>query len=82
MRIRQKTNLCTFPDSVGISDRGDLEIKAINLNGLLNIIPDDRGFEGIHLGIILEYVGEETDVLEARVSHRRLHIKENNIHHQ
>ena len=82
MRIGQKTNLCTFPDSVSISDRGDLEIEAINLNGLLNIIPDDRRFESIHLGIILEYVGEETDVLEARLSHRRLHIKEDNIHHQ
>ena len=59
-----------------------MEIEAINLNELLNIIPDDSGLESIHLGIILEYIGEEFDVLEAMVSHRRLNMKEDNIHHQ
>lgn len=71
MKIGLKTNLCICPDSVGISDRGDMEIVAINLNELLNIISDDSGFESIHLGIVLEDVEEEADVLEARVSHRR-----------
>ena len=46
-----------------------MEVVPINFNGLVNIIPDDGGLEGIHLCIILEYVGEEFDILEARVSH-------------
>lgn len=49
-----KTNLCTCPDSVGISDRGNMEIVAINLNKPVNIISDDGRFESIHLSIILE----------------------------
>jgi len=51
-----------------------MEVIAINLYELLNIIPDDSGLESIHLCIILEHVGEESDVLEARVSHRRSDI--------
>lgn len=54
-----------------------MEIAAINLNELLNIIPDDSGLESIHLGIIFEYVGEEGDLLEVGVSHRRSHKAEN-----
>ena len=53
-----------FPDSVGISDRGNMEVIAINLNELLNIIPDNIRLESIHLGIILEYVVKEADLLE------------------
>ena len=52
------------PNSVGISDRGDMEIIAINLNESLNIIPDNIRLESIHLGIILEYVMEEANLLE------------------
>jgi len=77
-----KTNLCIGPDPVGVSDRGYMEVVTINLNEPLYIIPDDSGLEGIHLCIILEYVGEEPDVLEAGVSHRKSNMGQNNIHHQ
>ena len=40
-----------------------MEIIAINLNESLNIIPDNIRLESIHLGIILEYIVEETDLL-------------------
>jgi len=59
-----------------------MEVIAINLNEPLNIISDDNGLESIHLSIILEYVGEETDVLEVGVSHNMSDIKQNGIHHQ
>ena len=58
-----------------------MEVIAINLNESLNIIFDDGRLESIHLSIILEYVGKEDDLLEARVSHNRSHVKQNNIHH-
>jgi hypothetical protein len=58
-----------------------MEVIAINLNEFINIILDKSGLEIIHLSIILEYVGEEFDVLEAIVSHSWPHIKQNNIHH-
>jgi len=54
---------------------------AINLNESLNIISDNIRLENIHLSIILEYVGEEGDMLGARVSHSRSYTKQNNIHH-
>jgi hypothetical protein len=41
-----------------------MEVKAINLNEPLNIISDNDGLESIHLGIILEYVVKEVDMLE------------------
>jgi hypothetical protein len=59
-----------------------MEIITINLNELLNIILDDSRLESLHLSIILEYVGEKSDMLEARVSHNRSHIQQNSIHHQ
>lgn len=59
-----------------------MEVVAINLNEPLNVIFDDNGFESIHLSIILEYVGEEGDMLEGGVSHNRSHTKQNNMHHQ
>jgi hypothetical protein len=71
IRLRSQTNLCISPDSVCISGRGEVDIEAINLNELLNIISDDSGLESIHLGIILEYVGKEGNVLWARVSRSR-----------
>ena len=74
MIIGLRTNLCICPDPVGVSDRGYMEVISINLNKLLNIIPDDSGLESIHLCIILEYIGEESDVLEAKVSHRKSYI--------
>ena len=76
-----KTNLCICPDPVSISGRGNMEVEAINLK-FLNIIPDDSGLESIHLCIILEYVGEEGNVLEIGVSHKKSHIEQNCIHHQ
>ena len=51
-----------------------MEVIAINLNKLLNIIPDDSGLESIHLCIILEYVGEESDMLETGVSYKKSNV--------
>ena len=82
IRIGFKTNLGICPDPVSVSDRGYMEVITINLNESLNIISDDSGFESIHLCIIFEYVGEESDVLEAGVSHRKSNIRQNYIHHQ
>jgi len=59
-----------------------MEVVAINLNELLNIIPDDSRLKSIHLCIILEYIGEESDVLKAGVSQRKSHMEQNCIHHQ
>jgi len=82
MKIALKANLCICPDPVGVSYRGDMEVISINLYELLCIIPDDSGLESIHLCIILEYVGEESDVLDAGVNHRKSNIRQNNTHHQ
>lgn len=63
LRMGLKTDLCMFPDPVVVSNRGNMKVVAINLNELINIILDDDRFDTIHLGIILEYVIEETDLL-------------------
>lgn len=82
VRMGVITNLCIRPNSVGISDRGDMEVEVVNLDKLINIISDDNGFERVELGIILEYVVEEVDMLETGVRHDGSQINWNTVRHQ
>ena len=48
-----------------------MDVVAINLNEVINIISDNGRFEDIQLSIILEEVGKEGNMLQARMSHSK-----------
>ena len=48
-----------------------MDVVTINLNEVINIISDNGRFEDIQLSIILEEVGKEGNMLQARMSHSK-----------
>jgi hypothetical protein len=48
-----------------------MDVVAINLNEIINIISDNGRLEDIQLSIILEEVGEEGNMLQAGMSHSK-----------
>ena len=59
-----------------------MDVVAINLNEVIDIISDNGGLEDIQLGIIFEEVCEEGNMLQTRMSHSKRTMGENNIPHQ
>ena len=59
-----------------------MDVVAVNLNEVIDIISDNGGLEDIQLGIIFEEVGEEGNMLQARMSHSKRRMGENNVPHQ
>ena len=46
-----------------------MDVVAVNLNEVIDIISDNGRLEDIQLGIIFEEVGEEGNMLQAGMSH-------------
>jgi hypothetical protein len=57
-----------FSNPVCVSGRGYMNFVANDLDESVNIISDDSWLESIQLGIILEDIEEEGDVLQVMVS--------------
>lgn len=56
-----------------------MDVVALDLDEVVNIISDNGRLEDVQLGVILEEVGEEGNMLRARMSHSKRRIMGNNM---